>query len=130
MKKVVIKGVLIAALLFTSLTSVQAESYYQFDNNAFVTTQESEIESDKSESDKEESSRSAEDTMANTDTVTLQYPDTVLEKRTTVTKNKVVQHFEKLPRAIRALLAGVTFVICICGAVVLRRFIEQRGKNK
>ena len=127
MKKVVIKGVLIAALLFTPVVSASAETYYQFDEGAFSDTQAT--EKVKEPKNKEEKDSNDTDLMTNTDTVTLQYPDTVLEKHNTVTKDTIIQDIKKLSTTKKTILATIVFALCVFLAVVLRRHISYEGRN-
>lgn len=119
MKKLVLQGVLILALLF-SPSAVSAENYFSFEQNdvdekfpdSSKNTEESEIKEEKDTSNAAKKTN----TKTNTNTVTVYYPESTQE----VTKTET--HFKLIKKIKHSKVASVCAGILFAGMLIIIAF--------
>lgn len=115
MKKLILQGVLILALLF-SPSVVSAENYFSFEqNNVDEKFSDSSVDTEKSEA-KEDKNTSNATKEANTDTVTVYYPKSTQE----VTKTET--HFKLIKKIRHSKVASICASILFAGMLLIIAF--------
>lgn len=115
MKKLVLQGVLILALLF-SPSAVSAENYFSFEQNDVDEKFPDSSENTEESKDKEERDTSNAFKKTNTDTVTVYYPESTQE----VTKTET--HFKLIKKIKHSKVASVCAGLLFAGMLVIIAF--------
>lgn len=115
MKKLVLQGVLILALLF-SPSAVSAENYFSFEQNDVDEKFPDSSENAEESKDKEERDTSNASKKTNTDTVTVYYPESTQE----VTKTET--HFKLIKKIKHSKVASVCAGILFAGMLIIIAF--------
>ena len=115
MKKLVLQGVLILALLF-SPSAVLAENYFSFEQNDVDEKFPDSSENAEESKDKEERDTSNASKKTNTDTVTVYYPESTQE----VTKTET--HFKLIKKIKHSKVASVCAGILFAGMLIIIAF--------
>ena len=115
MKKLVLQGVLILALLF-SPSAVSAENYFSFEQNDVDEKFPDSSENAEESKDKEERDTSNASKKTNTNTVTVYYPESTQE----VTKTET--HFKLIKKIKHSKVASVCAGILFAGMLIIIAF--------
>lgn len=115
MKKLVLQGVLILALLF-SPSAVSAENYFSFEQNDVDEKFPDSSENAEESKDKEERDTSNASKKTNTDTVTVYYPESTQE----VTKTET--HFKLIKKIKHSKVASVCAGLLFAGMLIIIAF--------
>lgn len=115
MKKLVLQGVLILALLF-SPSAVSAENYFSFEQNDVDEKFPDSSENAEESKGKEERDTSNASKKTNTDTVTVYYPESTQE----VTKTET--HFKLIKKIKHSKVASVCAGILFAGMLIIIAF--------
>lgn len=115
MKKLVLQGVLILALLF-SPSAVSAENYFSFEQNDVDEKFPDSSENTEESKTKEEKDTSNASKKTNTDTVTVYYPESTQE----VTKTET--HFKLIKKIKHSKAASVCAGLLFAGMLIIIAF--------
>lgn len=115
MKKLVLQGVLILALLF-SPSAVSAENYFSFEQNDVDEKFPDSSENTEESKTKEEKDTSNASKKTNTDTVTVYYPESTQE----VTKTET--HFKLIKKIKHSKVASVCAGLLFAGMLIIIAF--------
>lgn len=120
MKKLVLQGVLILALLF-SPSAVSAENYFSFEQNDVDEKFPDSSENTEESKTKEEKDTSNASKKTNTDTVTVYYPESTQEVTKTETHFKLIKKIKH--SKVASVCAGILFAVML---VIIAFYIRSR----
>lgn len=120
MKKLVLQGVLILALLF-SPSAVSAENYFSFEQNDVDEKFPDSSENAEESKAKEERDTSNASKKTNTDTVTVYYPESTQEVTKTETHFKLIKKIKH--SKVASVCAGILFAVML---IIIAFYIRSR----
>lgn len=120
MKKLVLQGVLILALLF-SPSAVSAENYFSFEQNDVDEKFPDSSENAEESKDKEERDTSNASKKTNTDTVTVYYPESTQEVTKTETHFKLIKKIKH--SKVASVCAGILFAVML---IIIAFYIRSK----
>lgn len=120
MKKLVLQGVLILALLF-SPSAVSAENYFSFEQNDVDEKFPDSSENTEESKTKEEKDTSNASKKTNTDTVTVYYPESTQEVTKTETHFKLIKKIKH--SKVASVCAGILFAVML---IIIAFYIRSR----
>lgn len=120
MKKLVLQGVLILALLF-SPSAVSAENYFSFEQNDVDEKFPDSSENTEESKDKEEKDTSNAAKKTSTDTVTVYYPESTQEVTKTETHFKLIKKIKH--SKVASVCAGILFAVML---IIIAFYIRSR----